>query len=150
MKQSTSLEASYQDDKPGEFRERTNSDPLQQKPSLRKKGLTRMISLPVSPDSDSIVQPDLDPQRSLGTDMMLSAAGMKIPFPGIRIDEDQESFQESEGEIQRSGEDRSETTSVASRDSSLYPAHQNLLYTDSEDNRSVSNRSGNIGDSGFC
>lgn len=121
-----------------EFRERTNSDPLSKKPSLKKKTLSRMTSLPVSPESD--VPPNLDPQRSQAPGTGNQGLKQAAP-PVIVVEEEQEGAADG---------DRSDSLSMSSRGSSMYAGPQNLLYTDSEDNRSVSNRSSNMGDSGFC
>jgi hypothetical protein len=141
------------DDKGGdsiqEFRERTSSDPLQQSPVLRKKTLTRMKSLPVSSDlglGSSSTSSDTTAQRSPSASQRSFGANSHFPLKQTALVEEDYDLIES-----GSMDDRhtvSDATSVSSRDSNLFPGQRNLMYSDSEDNRTASNRSSNLGDSG--
>lgn len=142
-----------QDDRNGdgvqEFRDRTSSDPLQS-PTIKKKSLTRMTSLPASSDLGVSPASDLHPQRSTGGSQRSTGANSQFPPKQTVIEEDYELIEQQDSvydlDRRRAG---SETLSVSSRDSSVFPGQRNLLYTDSEDNRSASNVSSNMGDSGF-
>ena len=103
-----------------------------------------MISLPVSPEPGTHSIMDQSKLWSpLPTDGASGVAGRVSEQPVILVEE--ESVGDSESELQRG-----DTVSMSSRDSSVYAGPQNLLYTDSEDNRSASNRSSHMGDSGIC
>ncbi|XP_053380721.1 hamartin-like isoform X2 [Mercenaria mercenaria] len=145
--------ATSQDDKGGdsvqEFRERTSSDPLQQSPTLKKKTLTRMTSLPVGGGLGLGLSSasDLHTQRSPNINQ-----GSQAPKQTVVVEEEDYELIDPRGNVDDFDERHtgSETTSVSSRDSNLFPGQRNLLFTDSEDNRSASNRSSNMGDSGVC
>ena len=51
--------------------------------------------------------------------------------------------------VPREADDKQDLESISSRGSVLQPSGASMLYTDSEDNRSMSNRSSNLGDSGY-
>ena len=147
-----------QDDKAGdsiqEFRERTSSDPLQQSPSLKKKTLTRMTSLPGSSDLGlglSSASSDLHPQRSPNASQRSLGADNNFPPEQTVLEEEDYDLIESGANVGDMDDHHtvSDTMSLSSRDSNQFPGQRNLLYTDSEDNRSASNRSSNMGDSGF-
>lgn len=134
-----------------EFRERTSSDPLQQNPTVKKQTLSRMTSLPVGGEHGLGLssQHDLEPKRS--PDVSQRSTGHTLHKRTEVVEEEDYDLVEPRGNMydMEERQTESETTSVSSRESSLLPGQRNLLYTDSEDNRSVSNRS-NMGDSGFC
>lgn len=86
---------------PEEFRERTNSDPLQKSPSKKKK-LTRMTSLPVSSMSDN------QPSRSL------ESSQRSLEFSGNQSSVKEEDFEVVDAQLLDT--DRSDTPSMSSRE----------------------------------
>lgn len=148
----TSSQVDRSTDSALEFRERTSSDPLQQSPTLKKKNLTRMKSLPVSGDLGlgHSSASNHDPSRSSNTSQR--PAGHSLPKQAVVTEEEDYEVVEARGNVYDFEErlQGSETASLSSRESNLFPSQRNLLYTDSEDNRSASVRSNNMGDSGFC
>ena len=152
----------HSDDLHPETRDRTNSDPLKQK---RKQSLTRMTSEPLSasqPSGSSLFkesrqvtgesrsQNQNNNERSRSKDEVLKddKTVTKVPHePGFSDALDiVESGDFVIASVVGAGPD---TESLSSRSSVLHPSGASLLYTDSEDNRSISNRSSNLGDSGY-
>lgn len=143
-----------------EGRERTNSDPLRQK---EKKQLMRMGSEPL--DSAQTSRHSQDPSGLHKSFDLRSHEGSrrgersteglikdKVPHePGFseKLDiVESGDFVVASISSRDTDIDRQETESLSSS-SILHPSGADLLYTDSEDSRSMSNRSSNFGDSGY-
>ena len=155
----------HSDDLHPEVRDRTNSDPLKQK---RKSSLSRMTSEPLAssqPSGSSLFKEkdsrsvngesrsqnqNRNNSSSRSQDAVLrdDKTVTKVPHePGFS---DALDIVESGDFVLTSIADAGpDTESLSSRSSVLHPSGASLLYTDSEDNRSISNRSSNLGDSGY-
>ena len=144
------------DDLQPQTRERTNSDPLRQR---NRQHLPRMGSEPTGSSSQTSGHSQ-DPLGASGThdsrsyDQSAGHQRSKVPETPQTDSADDVDIVES-GDfvvaslVSRGADDKHDIESVSSRGSVLQPSGANLLYTDSEDNRSISNRSGTLGDSGY-
>ena len=153
----------HSDDLHPQSRERTNSDPLRQR---HKQQFLRMGSEPLS--SSKTCGHSQDPLGASGSHDSRSC-DQCVGHERSRLAEDKKTTDKMPHEaslsddvdivesgdfvvaniVPREADDKQDLESISSRGSVLQPSGASMLYTDSEDNRSMSNRSSNLGDSGY-